>query len=520
VSEQLALLPGYLAAHLRLTLVALGAGAALAVPIGVAVTRRPRLAPAVLAAAGVVQTIPSLALLAFMVPALALLGAWAGLEIRSIGYLPAVLALTLYSVLPILQNTVVGIRGVDPTLLEAARGVGMTPRQQLLHVELPMALPVMVAGLRTATVWVVGTATLSTPVGATSLGNYIFSGLQTRNFDAVWIGCVSAAALAVFLDQVIRLLESGVRGRHRGRIAAAAGLIAALVALTGASAFWSRAGEGPRAVTIGSKTFTEQYILSDLLASWIERRTGLPARAVQSLGSTVLFDALVSGEIDVYVDYSGTLWASILKRRGPPAGRAAVLEDVRESLRDEYGVVVAAALGFENTYALAMRADRARALGVTTFSDLARVAPGLEIGADYEFFARPEWPALRGAYGFAFREARSMDPSLMYQALAAGEVDVITAFSTDGRIAAFDLVVLEDDRGVIPPYDALVLVGPRLAHERPDVVAALGELEGTLDAATLRRLNLAVDEGGRSPAEVGRELAEELAARRATSASR
>jgi osmoprotectant transport system permease protein len=219
----------------------------------------------------------------------------------------------------------------------------------------------------------------------------------------------------------------------------------------------------------------------------------------------VLFDALAAGEIDVYVDYSGTLWASVLAERGTPPARETVLARVRERLAAEHGITLAAALGFENTYALAMRADRARALGVATLGDLARVAPRLELGTDYEFLARPEWRALERAYGFAFRAARSMDPSLMYQAAAAREVDVISAFSTDGRIEAFDLVALADERGVIPPYDAIVLAGPRLARDEPSLVAALARLEGAIDAASMRRMNAAVDQQGRAPAAVARE---------------
>ncbi len=514
MSEQLALLPGYLTAHLQLSLLALLFGTLISMPLGIWITRRPSLAQGVLATVGVVQTIPSLALLALMVPALAALSALTtssfGFELRSIGFLPALIALTLYSMLPIVQTTVAGINGVDPALSEAALGVGMTERQKLLRVELPLALPVMVAGVRTATVWVVGTATLSTTVGATSLGNYIFSGLQTRNLSAVLVGCVAAAGLAVLLDQVIRTLELGVRARRRGLLALAASVMGALYVFTAGSFVWERMGEPVRRVAIGSKTFTEQYILSEFLSLWIENETGRPTRAVQSLGSTVLFDALRAGDVDLYVDYSGTIWATILERDGLARSRASVLQEVREALPEEYGVVVAAAFGFENTYALAMREDLALELGVRSISDLVAVAGSLEIGGDYEFFVRPEWKALRDTYGLGFRVQRSMDSSLMYQAAASGEVDVISAFSTDGRIAAFELRLLEDDRGVIPPYDAIVLVGPRLAREAPDVVRALQRLEGSLDESAIQRLNLEVDERGRGPGEVARTLFLEL----------
>jgi osmoprotectant transport system permease protein len=515
VSEQLALLPEYLTAHLQLALVALGLAAAASIPLGVAVTRRRALEAPVLGIASVIQTVPSLALLAVMVPALAALGtlsaAWLGFELRSIGYLPAIVALTLYGVLPILRNTVSGIEGVDPALREAAAGLGMTDRQQLLRVELPLALPVIVAGVRTAAVWIVGTATLSTPVGATSLGNFIFSGLQTRNAAAVWVGCAAAAALAIALDQLIRALELGLRLRRRGLLGGALAALIALYGYTGLSFAAQGAGPAGRPVRIGAKTFTEQYVLAELLAGWLRQEAGLPSRVIQSLGSTVAFDALEAGEIDAYVEYSGTVWATLMKRSGA-APREQVLGEV-EAWLAERGVLLAAALGFENTYALGMRAADARARGVRRIGELAPQARALEIGGDFEFFARAEWAALERSYGLAFRARRTMDPSLMYQALAAGQVDVISAYSTDGRLAAGDVVLLEDERGVIPPYDAIVLVSARFARERPEGLAALRALGGALDRSRMQRLNFAVDGEGRSPAAVAAELVEELRGR-------
>ena len=505
--EQLALLPGYLLAHLQLTLVALGVGTLASVPLGIAVTRRRALEGPVLGFASVVQTVPSLALLAIMVPALAALGAFtarvAGFELRSIGYLPAILALTLYGMLPILRNTVAGIEGVDPALREAAAGVGMTGAESLRRVELPLALPVIVAGIRTASVWIVGTATLSTPVGATSLGNYIFSGLQTRNLAAVGVGCAAAAALAVALDQTIRGVEVGVRERRPGLRRACAGLLVALCAITAASTAASLRDPADASVRIGAKTFTEQYVLADILARWLEREARLPSETRSSLGSTVVFDALAAGDLDVYVEYTGTIWTTLMKREGALPPRAEVRAQVEAWLRGR-GVAVACALGFENAYALGMRADRARALGVARIGDLAPVAPRLEIGGDFEFFSRAEWRTLETTYGLAFRAERTMDPSLMFPALAAGQVDVISAYSTDGRLAAQAVVLLDDDRGVIPPYDALVLASGRFARERPEALAALRRLEGSIDRAAMQRMNDAVDAAGRSPAEVAR----------------
>jgi osmoprotectant transport system permease protein len=515
VSEQLALLPGYLTAHLQLTLVALLLGTTVSLPLGIWVTRHPRAESLVLGLAGVIQTIPSLALLAVMVPALAGAGALLGIGIPSIGYLPAIIGLTLYSVLPILRNTVTGIRGVDAAIVEAARGVGMTPREQLRMIELPLALPVIVAGLRTATVWVVGIATLATPVGATSLGNYIFSGLQTRNLTAVLVGCVSAAALALVLDGLVRALEVGVRTRRRGLIGVALAVLLALYAGAGAPALRGTLARSPRPVTIGAKTFTEQYVLSEILAGAIRRATPHPTHIVASLGSTVAFDALATGGLDLYVDYTGTIWATIMKRTDVPPDPAVVLAEVSRYLSETHGITMVAALGFENAYALAMRDETAGRLGITTISDLTRHAPTLVMAGDYEFFSRPEWTALAHAYDLRFRDRRSMDASLMYSALASAQVDVISAFSTDGRIAALGLSVLTDDRHVIPPYDAVLLASARLVREAPDVVDALRPFGGAIDAATMRHLNAAVDQDGESAGAVARAF---LAERRAPAA--
>jgi osmoprotectant transport system permease protein len=390
----------------------------------------------------------------------------------------------------------------------------MTDLQRLLRVELPLAMPVIVAGIRTAAVWIVGTATLSTPVGATSLGNFIFSGLQTRNLAAVAIGCAAAAGLALVLDQLIRGVELGLRRRSRPLLVGALALLAALYAGSGAAFLRERlsARAGPP-VRIGAKTFTEQYVLAEVLGQWLEREAGLPSRQLASLGSTVAFDALRAGEIDVYVEYSGTVWATLMKREGAAPARARVLSEV-EGWLAEREVVVAGALGFENTYALGMRGAEARQQGIRSIADLAARAPGLAIGGDFEFFARAEWAALERAYGLSFRERRTMDPSLMYQALAARQVDVISAYSTDGRLAAQDVALLDDERGVIPPYDAIVLVGVRLAEERPQALGALRALAGTIDRARMQRMNLAVDGDGRTPRDVAAALVAELAARR------
>jgi osmoprotectant transport system permease protein len=493
--DQLVHFPGYFASHVLLTVGALGIGIALSLPLAALAVRRPGLAGPLLGVSSVVQTIPGLALLALMVP---LLG--------RIGVVPALVALVLYSMLPVLRNAVTGCLGVDANVLEAARAIGMTDGQILLRVQLPLAVPVIVAGVRTAAVWTVGMATLSTPVGATSLGNYIFSGLQTQNTGAVLLGCAGAAVLAIALDGLIRLGELAASRRDVRLAWTSVLLFAVAVGLSVAPVVQAtlQRSDRPR-VVIGAKTFTEQYILAELLARRL-RDAGFAVDVRDGLGSTVVFDALVDGDVDVYVDYSGTIWANHMKRTDAP-GAAAVLTAMERWLRERHHVTLLGPLGFENAYALAMRRDRAEALGIADLSDLARHAPRLAIGGDYEFFARPEWIAVRDRYGLDFRRERSFDSTLMYSAVVEGHVDVISAFSSDGRIAAFDLLVLEDPLEAFPPYDAVVLLSESAAA-RPRLVDALAPLVGRVDDQRMRAANRAVDVDGRPIREAARALDE------------
>jgi osmoprotectant transport system permease protein len=522
LADRFAELPELLAGHLLLSVTALAIGIVVSVPIGIAATRHPRLRGPVLAVAGLIQTIPSMALLALMVP---LLGG-------TIGFLPAFIALTLYSMLPVLRNTVTGILEIDPAMTEAARGVGMTDQQSLRWVELPLAAPYILAGIRTATVWVVGMATLSTPVGAPSLGNYIFLGLQTRNWIAVLFGCFFAAALAVVLDLVIRLMERAARLRSP-RLAWISGLV--LIAILGGGLLpaASRLVPGPAGtvgpkktaassseasqaslagldLTVGSKGFTEQYILAELLTLELAE-AGATVRQRPNMGSTILFDALKNGTVDISVDYSGTIWAAIMKR-SEPIGRTEMLIDVAAFLKDEYGVIALGRLGFENAYALAMNRQRSVELGVRDIGDLGADATRLTLGGDPEFFGRLEWTRLRKIYGLASMQTRGMDSTFMYDAVDRGEVDVITAYSTDGRIAAFDLVTLDDPKQAFPPYDALILLSPRAARNR-QLVKTLRPLINTISNEEMRRANKMVDVDGLSVEEAGRWLHQQSAPR-------
>ncbi|MBR1197336.1 ABC transporter permease/substrate-binding protein [Bradyrhizobium sp. AUGA SZCCT0240] len=485
-SEALGHLPDYLGNHVRVSLTALALGLAVSLPLAIAARNRRALRGALLGLASIVQTVPGLALLALFYPLLLALAAvslsWFGFGFSAFGFLPAVLALALYSMLPVLRNTITGLQGVDAAILEAAQGVGMTPRQSLFTVELPLALPVMMAGIRTAAVWVIGTATLSTPIGQTSLGNYIFAGLQTQNWVFVLFGCLSAAVLALTVDQLLALIENGLRNRSRVRAMLGGAGIAVLVAATLVPAMT----RSQTNYVIGAKTFAEQYVLSALMAQRL-RAAGLSASSREGLGSNVIFGALAANDIDLYVDYSGTLWANQFQR-SDIRPRQEVLDELKTMLAKQ-NITLLGELGFENAYALVMPRKRAEQLGIRSIADLAPHAAGMSMAADYEFFSRPEWAGLKKAYGLSFRAQRQMQPDFMYAAAASGEVDVIAGYTSDGLIAKYDLVVLADPRHAIPPYDAMVLLAPKRVGDAA-LRAALQPLLGKIDIAVMREANL------------------------------
>jgi len=505
LGEALARLPAYLGGHVAVSVTALLLGLAISLPLAFLALRRSALRSALLGFASIVQTIPSLALLALFYPLLlgiaALCERLFGAGFSALGFLPSVLALTLYSMLPVLRNTVTGLLGVDPAIHEAAQGAGMTRRQSLFMVELPLALPVIMAGVRTAAIWVIGAATLSTPIGQTSLGNYIFTGLQTQNWLFVLFGCVAAAVFALIVDQLLALMEKGLTRRKRGWVmAGGAGLLLVTVAALAPSLSQARSD-----YVIGTKPFTEQYVLAALIEQRL-RDVGHSAAVREGLGSAVIFNALRAGEIDLYVDYSGTIWTNQM-HRDDAKPRAEVLGEMAKWLARD-GIRLLGGLGFENAYALAMPRAKAEAMGVRSIADLARQRPRLSIAGDYEFFGRPEWNAVRQAYGLTFREQRQMQPEFMYQAVARGEVDVIAGYTSDGRIAQHDLAVLDDPRHAIPPYDAVLLLSPRRANDDA-LIAALRPLLDAIDVSLMRAANQRASDGA-SPAEAARGLWSEI----------
>ncbi len=494
-----------LAAHVLLSAAALALGIVVAVPLAVWAVRSRTVARASLGFASLVQTVPALALLALFFPVLLSLRAVFGQGLPTLGFLPALLALALYALLPILRNAVTARAEMDPGVIEAADAVGMTAWQKLRLVEAPLAAPFVMAGIRTAAVWTIGAATLSTTVGQPSLGDPIFAGLQTQNWPLVLAGCFAAAGLALAADGMLALVERGLKTRRPalawiGLALLVAGLLAA--ASTGTS-------RDRETVVIGAKNFSEQYILARVIGQRLEQ-AGYAVTYREGLGSAVIHRALTSGQIDVYVDYSGTVWANEMKRTAA-VDRAAMLQGIAEWEQQSNGARMLGALGFENAYAFAMKGTRARALGIASLEDLSTKGRDLTLGGDLEFFRRPEWRGVDAAYGLGALRQKSFAPTFMYDALASGDADVISAFSSDGRIAADRLVVLADPKSALPAYDAMLLVAPGKADDAR-FLAALKPLVGAIPVATMQQANFMVDRPAdkKSPEQAARWLASRI----------
>ena len=476
------------AEHLALVTVSTGLAVVIGIPVGVLLTRRARWKSPVLAVAGVLQTVPSLALFGFLIP----------LPLLGVGARTAVVALVLYALLPVIRNTVTGVEGVDRSVREAAVAMGMTPGQILRQVELPLASGVILAGVRVATVISVGVATIAAAIGAGGLGTYIFRGLRMNNNTLILAGAVPAALMALGADWAIGLLErrfdAGARREATGgraRLKRLAWAALALAVVLGGVYAVGRAGRAD--VVVGSKDFTESVILGELLAQALEAR-GLRVERKFELGGNLAHDALTSGEIDVYPEYTGTSLMAILKH--PPAtDPRAVYERVKADYAARFDVEVGPPLGFSNDFAVLVRGGDARRLNLRTISDAAPHAPGWRAGFGQDFMSRPDgYEGFARAYGLRFNaRPREMDLSLTYRALASGEVDIIAGNSTDGLISAHGLTQLEDDRRYFPPYEAVFLFRRDRLARHPVARDVLARLGGVISTEEMRRLNYEVD---------------------------
>jgi osmoprotectant transport system substrate-binding protein/osmoprotectant transport system permease protein len=493
--------------HLFLVAVSTGVAILIGVPLGILLTRKPNLSKPVLGFANIMQTVPSLALFGFLIPINLYL-----FHVRilgGIGARTAIVALVLYALLPIIRNTFTGINGVDPAIREAGRGMGMTDRQLLFQVELPLALGVILAGVRVATVICVGTATIAAAIDAGGLGRYIFRGLRMNDNVLILAGAVPAALIALAADIVLGYAERVIRVGNAIKIGfgkilwASAGTIGVL-AIAGFIVFSS--GKTSDRIGVGSKDFTEQIILGELLAQAIEAKTDMKVERRFDLGGSLAHEALVAGEIDAYVEYSGTALLAILKGR-PSADPQDVYRRVKSEYANRFKLEWMEPLGFNNTFAILVRGEDANRLGLKTISDAAKLSAQWRAGFGQDFMSRQDgYPGFVRTYGFHFAETREMDLSLTYRALAEHQVDLIAGNSTDGLISRYGFVQLTDDRGYFPPYDAVPVVRQATLDKYPrlrDILRSLGRI---LTVEEMRKLNYAVDGEHREARDVVREF--------------
>jgi osmoprotectant transport system permease protein len=496
--------------HVWLVFVSTLIAVAIGIPTGIVLTRKPSLRSPVLGIANVMQTIPSLALFGFLIP-LPFIG--------GIGARTAIVALVLYSLLPIIRNTVTGILGVDPNVREAAVAMGMTGRQVLWQVELPLAMSVIVTGVRVALVIAIGVTTIAAAVGAGGLGVYIFRGLRQYDNNLLLAGAVPAALLALTADFGLGLVErhfsvarrrkaSTTWARKKFAVAATTAIVVAVITGIYLGSRDSRSHGFPSnaaRVVVGSKDFTESAILGEIVTQMLEAR-GVAVERNFELGGNLPHDALLAGKIDLYPEYTGTAYTAILKHP-PITDPRAVYEQVKQEYAEKFNLAVSEPLGFDNTFAILVRGADARRLKLKTISDAVPYARSWRAGFGQDFMSRADgYPGFVKAYGLKFAEQpREMDLSLTYIALAAGKVDLIAGNSTEGRIAALDLVQLEDDRHYFPPYEAVYIVRNDSLARVPGLREVLARLAHAISAEEMRQLNYEVDVNKRSQADVVRE---------------
>lgn len=497
--------------HLWLVFLSTSIAVAIGLPIGILLTRHARFRGPVLGIANVMQTVPSLALFGFLIP-LPFIG--------GIGARTAIVALVLYALLPIIRNTVTGIVGVDANVREAAVAMGMRDRQVLWQVELPLAMSVILTGIRVAVVINVGVATIAAVVGAGGLGTYIFRGLRQYDNTLILAGAVPAALMALLADYLLGTLEKRFdfglqkkRSRSSSLIRKLGWALVAIVIATGAYAAWrvkavagnSKSAINATRVVVCSKDFTESIILAEIVAQDLEAR-GVVVERQFELGGNLCHEALIAGRIDFYPEYTGTSFTAIL-RHPPITDTREVYALVKREYAEKFNVDVSAPLGFSNDFAILVRGSDARRLNLKTISDAVQPAREWRAGFGQDFKNRADgYPGLARAYGLQFSSVpREMDLSLTYRALASNQVDLIAGNSTDGLIAALDLVQLVDDKSYFPPYQAVILIRKDAVARSPLISASMQSLNNAINTEEMRRLNYEVDGKKRLPKDVVRE---------------
>ena len=475
------------------------------VPLGILIFYKKRLKHSVLGIANIFQTIPSLALLAFLLPFL------------GIGVTPALVALSIYALLPIIRNTVTALETVDPTLSEAADGLGFTRWQKLRLIELPLSISIILAGIRTATAMAVGIATLAAFIGGGGLGELIYQGLVTSNNTLILLGAIPAAILALILDFIIGRLQAICAHQQRvqqakkpwlvGKNVFAAAAFVGVVLISSSMLIKVDAIDNDRKNTIivASKNSTEQLILANMIVAMLKAKTHLNVVTKFNLGTTqICQQAMLNGEIDIYPEYTGTGYVVVLKKPYKNLSPEQLYNIVKQEYQKKYKLTWLTPFGFNNTMALLVRKTFAEQHHIRTTSELKKLASSLILGVRPSFYQRPDaYPMLEKYYGLHFKKILIMNPGLLYNALYNKKVDIIGgADATNGHIIAFNLVILADDKHILPSYYAAPVVRTSILQTYPQIAKALAPLGNLIDNNTMQRLNAEVDLEKQTPKQV------------------
>ncbi|MEH7177706.1 ABC transporter permease/substrate-binding protein [Neobacillus vireti] len=492
--------------HIYLSVISVLIAVIIGIPLGIMISQEPKLSKPIIGTTNVIQAVPSLALLGFLIPFI------------GIGSAPAIVMVVLYSLLPIVKNTYTGLTNIDSDILEAAKGIGLTKSQTMKKVQLPLAFPMIMAGIRISAVTAVGLMTIAAFVGAGGLGYLVFSGVQTVDNNMILAGAIPACILALLIDFIVGKLETSFSYTNKQKSSSAVSkkvkrlvisLASVLIVAGGAFTVYSKVNAAEK-IVIGSKNYSEQLILGNMMAELIESKTDLEVERKLNLGGTqVAFGAINNGNIDAYVEYTGTGLVNILNQPAQ-SDSDKVYDYVKKEFKEKYGIDMFKPLGFNNTYAIAVRPDTAEQFNLNTVSDLAKISNGLIMGPTIEFSNREDGLiGLEQAYNMEFKDVQAVDGGLRYTALDNQKSDVIDAFSTDGLIEEFGLKVLEDDKNFFPPYYAVPIVKEETLEKHPELKDVLNSLAGTLTDDKMRNLNYKVDSLKESPAKVAKEFLKE-----------
>lgn len=485
--------------HIIITFTASLIAILLGLSIGIFISQKPKLAGPIISIVNIAYTIPSIALLGFLI------------SITGIGNTTAIIALSIYALLPIVRSTYVGITTIDPKIIEASEAMGSKEYQILYKIKLPLACPVIFTSIMNMVTMTIALAGIASFVGAGGLGVAIYRGITTNNDVLILIGSLLIALLALSVDGLLSLLGKMMENhsfkklaKHKFKLATFFLLIVSLLVFS----FYSKPKQD--SVELASKPTTEGYILAELVSELIKQDTNLKVNITHGVGggTSNIHPAIVKGDFDMYPEYTGTSWQVVLKQTSPYTN--AQFKTLKTQYHQKYHLTWKAMFGFNNTYGLGVRADLAKQYHLQTFSDLAKISPSLIFGAEYDFFEREDgYQSLVNAYQFQFKKAVDMDNGLKYQALFDKKIDVMTVFTTDGQISDPRIVILKDDLNFYPQYMAGMVVREDLLEKHPELNSVFHQLDHLIDEKTMAELNHKVEIDKENPKEVAQRFLKE-----------